>query len=143
MKTKFSDLLKIKDRNLKEIEKKISLVIADIDTLEKEIEDIDNEIKEFKSDLSGEFALFQIQKSFFTLMIEKKDELLKDKTDLDMKLELLKSDYKMANIEYEKIAYLHKEEEKKLLEELKVKESKMMDEVANILFNKKEKEEYL
>jgi len=143
MKTKFSDLLKIKDRKLKEIEKKISLVIADIDTIKKDIEDIESEIKEFKSALSGEFALYQIQKSFFTLMVEKKDKLQKDKTDLDMKLELLKNEYKIANIEYEKIAYLHKEEEKKLLEELKVKESKMMDEVANILFNKKGKEEYL
>ena len=143
MKTKFSDLLKLKDRKIKEIERALSIKIDELRSAKVKQEDIVNKINEFQTDKSGEIGVYQVQKSYFNLLIDKKDEILSNINRIESKIETLRTEYKEASIEYEKILYLHKEDKKLILDEIKSKESKMMDEVANILFNKKSHKESL
>lgn len=140
MKTRFSDILKVKKQKLSEIERELLDVQNRKKRLESKIVAVDDEVASFKQPQSGDFTLMQLARQSFLQLIHQK-ELLNQKLDTRIKqIEGLTSLYTEANMEYEKIAYLHAAEIKKALNKLEQEENKAMDEIANILHvNKKEK----
>ncbi len=139
MKTTFSNPLKIKKEIVKEIERELINKRQSRENLLKEIETIDNKISNFKFPTEGSISLLQLSKESFALFNEQKDKLKYNLVKIEQNINTLNIQYKEANIEYEKILYLHKEEIRRFKKELKLKEDKMMDEVANILFERSKK----
>ncbi len=142
MHTRYSDILKIKKQKLSEIERELLDVQNRKNALEAKITAVDEEISDLKQPQSGDFTAMQVSRETFL-------HLMKQKEDLQQKLALrlrqiagLKELYQEANIDYEKIAYLHNESIKEALLRIKKEENKALDEIANILFvNQQEKEE--
>jgi len=142
MKTRFSDILKIKKQKLDEIERQLQDVQHRKKILKEQILGVDAEIVALKIPQEGNFAKMQLSREAFDRLRQDKEELLERLTLRENQLVGLKELYQEAMIEYEKMVYLNNEEIKKVLKLRAQEESKALDEIANILFvNKKEKEE--
>ncbi len=134
MKTKYSDITKIKKQKLREVE----LELIDIQNrkrkLELQIDEVDKKIKEIKVPESGTMADLKYSHQELELMMREKERLQERLMVRIRQIEGLEVLYKESNIDYEKILYLHKEEIKKEQQKLEKLESKELDEIANILF---------
>ncbi len=138
MKTKFLQLLKVKEQKLKDIELELYHVQNKKSQVLQELDNIVHDISNLTIPKSGSFAKINI-------LYENKKALLKQKESkkqmvklLEEKIKQTQTMYKRANIEFEKIKYLHDLEIKKILQNIKEQEQKDMDEIANLLFvNKK------
>jgi flagellar export protein FliJ len=137
MKTKFSQLVKVKKRELDEIESKLLEIQNHKRRVESQIENILQEIKELKTPQSGNFAKLNLSYSHLSHLSNQKKSKEEELIKIANKIEAIKELYKKANIEYEKIKYLDEQEIKKQLEEIKIKENKDMDEIANLLHSRK------
>ncbi len=137
MKTKYSQLLKIKKQKVETIENAITNLNLEIKKNEFEIEKTINDINSLKKPKSGKFSIimahnysfenlvyFKKEKQF--LLIEKKEKLLK-----------LQKEYKTALIEFEKVKYLEDLIIKKQMEKDRKKEQKMIDEISVMNFKRK------
>jgi flagellar biosynthesis chaperone FliJ len=140
MKTKFSQILKLKKRRVEEIENALTEVRAKKRRTLLEIKNIVDEISRLKTPTSGSFAQVSIAfLSLSKLSNQKKSKEL-ELEQIDLQIQEIQELYKEANIEFEKIKYLEDEEIKKALEALKVQEAKDMDEIANLLHTRFKKE---
>jgi flagellar export protein FliJ len=137
MKTKFSQLVKVKKRKVDEIESELLDIQNQKRRVESEIESILQEIRELKTPQNGDFAKLNLSYSYLSNFSNQKKSKEEELIKIDNQIEVIKELYKEANIEYEKIKYLDEQEIKKQLEELKIKENKDMDEIANLLHAKK------
>jgi flagellar biosynthesis chaperone FliJ len=137
--SKYKEIVKVKKQRVRDIENQLLDVRSRKAAIEKKIKESDLLIAEFKQPSNGEFSQLQYSHHSFSMILLKKEEL-KEKLELRVKqiegLELL---YKEANIEHEKMLHLHEEELEKMIKLQKIKESKDMDEIANILFENKRK----
>ena len=142
MKTRFTDILKVKKQKLFEVERELLDVRNRKKRLELKIEQLDTEVASFKSPESGDFGTLQMSRHSFLYLIQQKEVLI-EKLNIRIKQIVgLEELYKEANIDYEKIAYLDEIEHKKEMKRIADEESKELDEIANILFvNKREKVE--
>ncbi len=140
MKTRFTDILKVKKQKLSEVERELLDVRNRKKKLELKIEQLDAEVASLKTPRSGDFGSLQMSRQSFLYLIQQKETLI-DKLAVRIKqIEGLQELYKEANIDYEKIAYLDAEDIKKEMKRIADEESKELDEIANILFvNKREK----
>ena len=136
MKTKFSQLVKVKKRRVDEIENELLDIQNQRRSILIKIEDILKEISLIKTPKSGSFSQINIShmhlKNFSTQKRTYEEEIIR----VDRQIIGLKELYKEANIEFEKVKYLEDLEIKKQLQLLKIKENKDMDEIANLLFTK-------
>jgi len=137
MKTKFSQLVKVKKRKVDEIESELLDTQNQKRRVESEIENILQEISELKTPQSGDFAQLNLSYSYLSNLSNQKKFKEEQLHSIIQQIEVIKELYKEANIEYEKIKYLDEQEIKKQLEELKIKENKDMDEIANLLHSRK------
>ena len=142
MKTRFTDILKVKKQKLSEVERELLDVQNHKKRLELEIAQVDREVAALQTPKSGDFGTLQMSRHSFISLIQQK-ELFIEKLAVRIKqIAGLKELYKEASIDYEKLAYLDADEIKKELKRIAEEESKELDEIANILFvNKREKEE--
>jgi len=137
MKTKFSDILKVKKQVVEKIERNIQKINSSIQTLQNKINSLNNELSSFSFPKEGDFRQFQQVK----LMQESLINEIKNFENQIMILENRKNEMnelKKANIEYEKIKYLENLEIQKIIKEKRLKESKEMDEIAILLRNRDE-----
>jgi hypothetical protein len=142
MKTRFSDLLKVKKQKLADVEQQLQDVQHRKKRLEEKIVRVDSEVASLKMPQQGDFQTMQLSRRLFNQLLAKKEELLESLVLRNRQIEGLQILYKEATIEYEKIAYLHQEEIDKIVQKRLYEEAKGLDEIANILFvNKREKEE--
>ncbi len=139
MKTRFTQLLKVKKQKLQEVENQLLDVREKKSRIKREIAKLDQQIKDLEIPKGGDFSLLQLQRNSFEMLLQKEQELKERLEVRKRQIIELKKLYKESNIEYEKVLYLHEDEIKRELEEIKVKESKQMDEIANILFQKSNK----
>ncbi len=137
MKTKYSQLLKIKKQKIETIENAITSLNLEIKKNEFEIEKTINDINSLKSPVSGKFsiimaynysfdALVRSKKEKQLLLIQKKEKLLK-----------LQKEYKMALIEFEKVKYLEDLIIKEQMEKDRKKEQQIIDEISVMNFKRK------
>jgi len=137
MKTKFSQLVKVKKRKVDEIESELLDIQNQKRRVESEIKNILQDIVELKAPQSGNFAELNLSYSYLSNLSNQKKVREKQLLSIMQQIEIVKDLYKEANIDYEKIKYLDEQEIKKQLEELKIKENKDMDEIANLLHSRK------
>ncbi len=140
MKTKFSKLVKVKKQKINEIESELLDVTNQKQKMYIHIQETRKEIAEFKKPSSGNFSELNLSYSNLANLSNQKKSYEDKILMFEKQLDGLKELYKEANIEYEKIKHLEDLEIKKQLFELKRKESKDMDEIANLLFAKKNME---
>jgi flagellar export protein FliJ len=137
MKTRFSQILKVKKRRVDECEREL----LDIRNVKKnkllQINNISKEIENFKKPASGNIMQLNLSFSLLSQLNNQKKSYKSDINILDAQIEGLKELYKEANIEFEKIKYLDSIEIKKILSIEAEKEKKDMDEISNILFSRK------
>ncbi len=134
MKTKFSEILKVKKQKVSELEQQLAAKRAQKELLLVQLAEVLSKIEDFSFPKEGDFSGFksaQYGLEYLSKEKEHKENMIKY---FDQELENLNILYKEANIEYEKIKHLHELEEKMILQELLKKESKEMDEIANQLF---------
>ncbi len=136
MKTKFSQIVKVKKRRVDEIENELLDIQNQKRRVIRSIEEILKEISEIKTPKSGSFSQINIAHMHLTNFSNQKNGYEEDILKLDQQILGIKELYKEANIEFEKIKYLEDLEIKKQLHELKIQENKDMDEIANLLFSK-------
>ena len=137
MKTKFSQILKVKQRKVDEIENELMDVRFQKRKTLTRIEEIVKEIEGLKTPQSGSFAEINISHTYLKNLSNQKQSKEQEIIQLDQQIEGIKELYKEANIEFEKIKYLEDLEIAKKLQEIKVQEAKDMDEIANLLHAQK------
>ncbi len=137
MKTKFLQLLKIKEQKLKNIELRLYHVQNLKFNILKEIEDIVHDIKKLELPKNGNFAKIGIVYSNKKYLMQQKEIKKQELIVLENKIVQIKDQYKKASIDYERIKYLHNMEIKKIIHKIKEQEQKEMDEIANLLFTNK------
>jgi len=137
MKTKFSDIVKIRKRKVDELQDYLARLEFSIQQTKKEIETLVNDLYSEKTPNEGsirELLAIQEIKKAYKIEIENKkahlSNLLQNKQNI---IEMLKD----ANMEYEKMKHLHELELKKIADTRKQKEAKDLDEIAVMLFNNK------
>ncbi len=134
MKTKFSELLKVKKQKVSEIEQQLASVRQKKLLILNEIDKINQDIKSFNYPSEGDYSQLNIalaQKNSLFHEKENKENLLKY---CDQEIEKFNIQYKEANIEYEKINHLDNIEIEKKLDEIKLQEAKNLDEIGTQLF---------
>ncbi len=137
MKTKYSQLLKIKKQKVETVENAISSLNLEIKKNEFEIEKMINDINSFKKPKSGKFSIIMAHNySFNALVYSKKEKqfLLMQKKE---KLLKLQKDYKTVLIEFEKVKYLEDLIIKEQMEKDRKKEQKIIDEISVMNFKRK------
>ena len=120
------------------MEQAVSSCHETISTIKKKIENSYSELRSLEIPQGGDFSLFrqmQLLKHRIT------DEIGFNKYNLQMaENALIKAmqQLKTANIEHEKFKYLETTEVEKVLKAQKLKEAKDLDEVALMMFNRKQ-----
>lgn len=120
------------------MEQAVSSCHETIAIIKKKIEDSYNELRSLEIPQGGDFSLFR-QMQLLKHRIQ--DEIGFNKYNLQMaENALIKAmqQLKTANIEHEKFKYLETNEIEKVLKAQKLKEAKALDEVALMMFNRKQ-----
>ncbi len=134
MKKEFSDLVKIKKEDLKDLETKIREKNIQKESILKEIKELQNEID--SSSLPSEEKMGIL--NLFKESIKKTREAINQKRsflkNIDQELEYLQESYKEVSIEYEKIKYIDQLSTKRYKEKIQRKEQKDLDEISSLLY---------
>jgi len=136
MKTKFSDILKIKKQAVEKVERNIQKINSSIQMLQNKINSLNNELLSFSFPKEGDFRKFQQVKLMQENLINKIKNFENQIGILENRKNELMKELKKANIEYEKIKYLENLEIQKMIKEKRLKENREMDEIAILLRNK-------
>ena len=135
MKTKFSELLRVKKEALKEMERAILAISQHIERRELEIEAILREILEIKIPSLGTYAEFLRIQEIKKAHIEEIDRMRLEVAQLKAKRTLMRERLKELNLDYEKAKYLESLEIQKVLARRKNQERAEMDEISLMLYN--------
>jgi hypothetical protein len=139
MKSKFSEILKLKKEKISEVERSILEEQNKKSTLLQKNRDLETEISNVDQPLSGNFSQIQLMKFHVTNFKRAIEYNLNKISLIEDNILRLNQLYKERKIDFEKINYLHKEEIAKHAKAIALRESKDLDEIANILFLKKNK----
>ncbi|MDF1880835.1 flagellar FliJ family protein [Sulfurimonas sp. MAG313] len=137
MKTQYTSLVKIKKQHLDKMELSVASCNETIHIIKQKIKDSYNELASLEIPQGGDFSLFRQMQLLKTQI---SDEIGFNKYNLQMaESALMKAmqQLKTANIEHEKFKYLETTEIEKVLKAQKIKEEKDLDEVALMIFNRK------
>ncbi len=137
MKSKFSEILKIKKEKISEVERSILEEQNKKSSLIQKNRDLKAEISNIDQPLSGNFSQIQLVKFHVTNFRSVIEHNIAKINLIEEKIVSLNKLYRERKIDFEKINYLHKEELAKHAKDLAIRESKDLDEIANILFLKK------
>jgi len=135
MRTKFSDILKVKKQAVEKIERNIQKINASINNLKVKIDNLEDTLFSLTTPKEGNFSLFSQIKTQQNLLRDEIKNLKNQIVVLDNRKNELMAGLKKANIEYEKIKYLENLEIQKIIKEKRLKEIKEMDEIAILLRN--------
>ncbi len=136
MKTRFSALVSIKKDALKKHEMKLAALNAKVEEAQQKYNSALKQLLQLKTDATGIVAdflaqrlLMDKQRAIITFEQENYQHLLAQQAKLQ-------EEFKVLSLEYEKFRSLEAEEIKQKLIEQKHKESKDLDEVALMAYNK-------
>jgi len=138
MKTKFSELLKVKKQKVSEIEQKLAAKRHEKEVLLTQKVEIESQIASYALPQEGDFSAMQMALSSREYLFREKEQKEQMLEQINYEIAQLNLLYKEANIDYEKILHLHEVEQEKKLAQLLKEESKQMDEIANQLFTRKQ-----
>jgi len=138
MKTKFSDILKVKKQVVEKIERNIQKINASINNLKVKMNNLENALFSLSTPKEGNFSIFSQIKTQQNLIREEIETLKNQIIILKNRKNELMKELKKANVEYEKIKYLENLEIQKMIKEKRLKENREMDEIAILLRNNNE-----
>lgn len=135
MKTKFTDIVKIRKRKVDELRDYLAKLEFNIQQTKRQIDALFEDLYAAKIPESGSFrellARQEIKKAYKIEIVNKKAHLSNLEQNKQNVIEMLKE----ANMEYEKMLHLHEVELKSYADKQKQKEAKNLDEIAVMLFN--------
>jgi len=140
MKTKFDGVVKIKKQQVEKLENDIRKINKSILDLNRQIEELKTSLLSFTFPKTGTFSKIKQIKESQNIIKNQIQNLENQIVILQNRKKELLNELKKANIDYEKMKYLQNAEIKKALKEMKLKESREMDEIAILLRNGKIKE---
>ncbi|QKF91522.1 flagellar export protein FliJ [Campylobacter sp. CCUG 57310] len=132
MKSKFSQIVKVKKQNLDKISMRLARSRAETVMIEGFIAEANEQIASIKLPQSGQIS--QMKSSLELLNLARKEkEILTQRLELTKKSIMhYEHQYKNANLEYEKIKYLESEDFKSQIAKIKRAEQNMLDEFGSI-----------
>ncbi len=137
MKTKFTQIVKIKKQKVDKVELELTKINNKISDTDKNILNTNKAIKSHSTPTSGNFSQIKLyQDNLNSYLYELK--MLKEKLNL-YKSEKNKIDVQLkeANLDYEKMKYIENVEVQKILKEAKIKEENELNEISIMLHNNK------
>lgn len=139
MKTKFTQLVILRKKNLDEVEMALQQNAQEINAKQMEIDTLVAEFAALKAPESGVYQAFLTFVHYKDTYRQSIDFKMRELALLKQKRKDLQALFKAQNIEYEKAKYLENQEIKTMLEKIKKQESKDLDEIAVMLYaNQKE-----
>jgi len=137
MKTKYSQLVKIKKQKVDSIENIIAVLNRYKDMLTNDIESLVKEIKSLEIPKEGSFKKYLSNNyKFDTLMTAKREkEILLEQKNREIKQ--AQQEHKEALIEYEKIKYLEDIIIQEKIKKMHKEEEKMLDEVSIMTYKRR------
>jgi hypothetical protein len=135
MKTKYSPLLKYKQSEVDKLQNHLHELNNMIREQQELIRHSKEQINLIKKPTSGSFRDFANTQDI--MIVQKIDQNIKLARELELEDEKswILGKIKEANIELEKMKYLHNQEKVKKAKEIKQKEDNEMNEISTILFN--------
>ncbi|QFR50290.1 hypothetical protein FJR48_11345 [Sulfurimonas lithotrophica] len=136
MKTRYSPLVKLKKSTMDKSERQVQQKNADLNNAKKALESSYNSLDDISQPTSGNINNLLASRS---LLSSQRDLIEHNKSWVsyaNKQLEAAKLQFKKDMIEFEKFKYLEVQEIKKYQKELKVKETKDLDEIALMTFGK-------
>ena len=137
MKTKYSQLLKVKKQKVDGIENKIALLNAQKNKIAVELEVLKREINDLKLPKEGKFGQFVTASFAFEKLMGVKKEKEKEIDSKNSQIIEARNEYKMALMEYEKIKYLEDLIIKEKLAKIKKDEQKLLDEISVLTYKRR------
>jgi len=137
VKTKYSQLLKVKKQKVDGIENKIALLNAQKNKIAVELEVLKREINDLKLPKEGKFGQFVTASFAFEKLMGVKKEKEKEIDSKNSQIIEARNEYKMALMEYEKIKYLEDLIIKEKLAKNKKDEQKLLDEISVLTYKRR------
>jgi len=137
VKTKYSQLLKVKKQKVDGIENKIALLNAQKNKIAVELEVLKREINDLKLPKEGKFGQFVTASFAFEKLMGVKKEKEKEIDSKNSQIIEARNEYKMALMEYEKIKYLEDLIIKEKLAKIKKDEQKLLDEISVLTYKRR------
>ncbi len=137
MKTKYSQLVKIKKQKVDSIENIIAVLNRYKEELKEDIKKVAEDIKNIKKPKSGNFSNFISQNYSFSVLMKikrKKEQMLSQKMK---EIDIATNEYKKALVDYEKIKYLEDLTIQERIKKLKKDEEKMLDEISVLTYKRR------
>ena len=136
MKSKFTQIVNIKKRNLDKIELNLARTRNEAAMIEGFIAQAAEQISKFEMPLSGSAADLRGSLELLGAMRREKN-LLTERLELTKKsIAHLERQYKAANLEYEKMKYLQTQDFSAQIEKIKKAEAAALDEFATMNFTR-------
>lgn len=138
MKTKFDPILQIKQQQLDQALAVLMKLKQKSLQIKNTIDELFSMIENTTMPQGGDFAVFAQQKHMLQILKEQKSIFEKELEDTQMKIAQTQRLCEHANKELEKIAYLKQEEIKQKMTAIKKQQQKDLDEIALLLYGRKE-----
>jgi len=136
--SKFTPIAKVRKQQRDKVETSLAQARAKKQSLKKEISIIFEEINNTKMPVSGHISLISLVRERLVVLRREKDSLDERLKEQDELVKKFLVEYKLANIEFEKIKYLEEQDYEAWVEKIKKQEQLDMDEISTMLFANKE-----
>lgn len=133
--SKFSSIAKVRKQQMDLVENNLARIRNESNILKKKIAALLNDIHDLTIPQSGNVSLLTIFKEQLMILRREKDSLENDLRLKKAHILKLQTDYKKANLEFEKIKYLEEQDFEAYVAKIKKKEQLDMDEISNMLFS--------
>ena len=134
MKSKFADVAKVRKRALDHAELTLLKARNHAQTVEQSLQELHQELIAIKMPTMGHISLLQQVGATKNILHRQREDLEGQLAKAKKHVEQMQEAYKRANLEFEKIKYLEKQEFEAYLKKLKQREQSDLDEVALQLF---------
>ncbi|MGI0406604.1 flagellar export protein FliJ [Helicobacter himalayensis] len=137
MDTKFSPILLVRKKALDTQERKILEHNRFIASKQEEIHHFLTQIAEIELPQGGNYLAYKAVLEVKNMLLAHLEQLHSELSSLKAQRKALEEEYKILNIEYEKMKYLDSKEKEMRLKQLRIAQQRQSDEVALILHHHK------
>lgn len=137
MRNRFSNIVKIKQTDLTKCENEIAHLNHEKSLLNKKQYKTNEMINLFVLPSSGSFMELQSANAHLSAIRMKMQIIVNDIQATDNRIENKQNEYKYHNIEYEKMKYLEKDEQKKMDDKIKKQEENIISDITSYMHHAK------
>lgn len=137
MRNRFSNIVKIKKTALTKCENELAHLNHERDVLQRKEKETIEMINIFVLPSSGNFIELQSENAKLLSIRVQMQRIVNDIQATNNKIENKQNEYKYHNIEFEKIKYLEKDEQKKIDYKIKQQEEKLVSDTTSYMHHAK------